>query len=367
MDTATNFSFSNDTPLSNNNSFHFNNINLSDNSNIKSKINNNSSNFSFALNSNLSKENTINNSNNASMYSNFNNMKSNSRPVFLQWRNKQKQKKPRYFRNDINIESEEEEEEEEDEEEEEENSLPEIFNFEDSASFGKQNTNRIMNSSKLSNDITKSSYLFNTLEGKNKDIRCSSTPNINAFFNKTNDRLVGSLGTVGTVGSNLMDTSSHNHVNSLSNINNINNINSINNINNESTKNTHPLMNGLNNSRSTSSLNSVFTNNTNNTISSYTSPMQTDTRSPLSISNKIMSSKPISIPFGSNSSLHSREDDIQMDDAFMNSNQKSLGCNSLLAKMQLDVDTNSSKIKNDTQKPNKKVIIISIEINNYFI
>jgi len=267
-------------------------------------------------------------------------MKSNSRPVFLQWRNKQKQKKPRYFRNDINIESEEEEEEEEDEEdEEEETSIPEIFNFEDSATFGKQNTNKIMNnSSKLSNDITKGSFLFNTIEGKNKDMRCSSTPNINTFFNKSNS-LVGS-------NHNLMDTSTPNRVNSLSNLNNISN---------SSSKSSHPLMNGLNNSRSTSSLNSVFTTTTNNTISSYASPMQTDNRSPLSISNKITSSKPISIPFGSSGSLHSsREDDIQMDDAFMNNNQKSLGCNSLLAKMQLDVDNNSSKIKNDTQKPNKK-------------
>jgi len=352
MDTATNFPFSNAT------SFHFNNIDLSDTSNLKSKLNDNdtlgfsnmnvkANGFTFALNSNLSKENTINNSNSGPMnsFGNFNtsiNMKNKTSPMFLQWRNKQKQKKPRYFRNDINIESEEEEEEEEEDDDEETSSIPEIFNFEDSASFGKDSTNnsKIMNpSSKLSRDINKNSYLFNTLEGKNKDIRSSSTPNINNFYNNKRNGHSNF--------NNIMDSSSLNRINSLNNINCMNNSNA---------KPPHPLLNCINNSRSTSSLNSICTDTTNNTISSYSSQMQTDNKSSISLSSKLTSSKPISIPCSSNSSLHSihsREDDIQMDDVFVNNNQKSLGCNSLLAKMQLDVD-NNSKSKNDTQKFNKK-------------
>ncbi|ORX87461.1 hypothetical protein BCR32DRAFT_264225 [Anaeromyces robustus] len=365
MDTATNFTFN-----SNNTAFHFNNINLSSNSNLKSKYNSNS-NFpfsnmhekssglnSFTLNSNLSKENTITNNNDSGMctYSNFNNvsMKNNSKPspMFLQWRNKQKQKKPRYYRNDINIESEEEEEEEEEDEEEENSSIPEIFNFEDGASFGKQNSNssKIMNStssSKFSTDMNKNNFLFHHLEGKNKDIRSSSTPNINTFFNNNNDE--NNKGNLRLHGSqyNLMDNSTLNRINSLNNISSMNTGNNV--------KGSHPLLNCINNSRSTSSLNSVYTNTTNNnTISSYSSTMQTDNKSPLSVSSKITSSKPITIPFGSSGSLHNREDDIQMDDVFSNNNQKSLGCNSLLAKMQLDVDNNNSKNKADTQKFSKK-------------
>jgi len=351
MDTATNFTFSNDAHINSNSAFHFNNINLNDNSNLKSKMNNDVSNFSFTLNSNLSKENSINNSNSISMYGNFNNMKGNSKPSpFLQWRNKQKQKKPRYFRNDINIESdEEEEEEEEDDDDEETSSIPEIFKFEDSASFGRQNSSssRLMsNSSKLTQDYNKNSFLFNNLEGKNKDIRSSSTPNINAFFNKNINRENGHM-------SDNVEIGELNRIYSLSNLNSINNENS------KSVKGSHPLLNCLNSSRSTSSLNStsaITNNSTNNTISSY-APMQTDNKSPLSISSKLATSKPITIPFGSSGSLHSREDDIQMDDVFSNNNQKSLGCNSLLAKMQLDVDNNTSKNKNDTQKFSKKVHI----------
>ncbi|OUM68993.1 hypothetical protein PIROE2DRAFT_57754 [Piromyces sp. E2] len=344
MDTATNFSFNSDAHLTSNSPFHFNNINLDGNSNLKSKMNNNVSNFSFALNSNLSKENSISNSNDiSSMYGNFNNMKGNIKPSpFSQWRNKQKQKRPRYFRNDINIESDEEEEEEEDDDEEETSSIPEIFKFEDSASFGKQNSSssRVMNnSSKLNQGFNKNSYLFNSLEGKNKDIRSSSTPNINAFFNKNINRDNRQM-------SENIEIGELNRIYSLSNLNSINN-------DSKSLKGSHSLLNCLNNSRSMSSVNSnsaITNNSTNNTISSYV-PMQTDNKSPLSLSNK---SKPISIPFGSNGSLHNREDDIQMDDVFSNNNQKSLGCNSLLAKMQLDVDNNTSKNKNDTQKFSKK-------------
>ncbi|ORX44710.1 hypothetical protein BCR36DRAFT_373183 [Piromyces finnis] len=355
MDTATNFTFNNDARLTSNSAFHFNNINLNENSNLKTKMNNDTCSFSYELNANLSKENSISNSNNIStMYSSFNNMKGNSKPssVFLQWRNKQKQKKPRYYRNSINIESEEEEEEEEEDDDDEENSsIPEIFKFEDSASFGKLNSNstRIQdNSSKLAQEMNKNNYFFNHLEGKNKDLRSSSTPNINAFFNKNIHR-------------DNEQMSNNAEIGELNRIYSLSNLNSLNNDNNKSRKGLHPLLNCLNNYRSTSILNtnSVITNHstnntTNNTISSFVIPMQTDNKSSHSISSKMVSSKPISIPFGPNGSLYNREDDIQMDDVFSNNNQKSLGCNSLLAKMQLDVDNNTSKNKNDTQKFSKK-------------
>jgi hypothetical protein len=88
--------------------------------------------------------------------------------------------------------------------------------------------------------------------------------------------------------------------------------------------------------------------------------MQTDNKSSISMSSKLVTSKPGTIPFGSNDSLHNREDDIQMDDVFSSNNQKSLGCNSLLTIMQLDIDNNIPKNKNDTQKFTKKKPIRTI-------